>query len=97
MERHLVHVETDLEPPTYVKSHPVTNLNALTNVGLIPEDTKSSQASFDFLDNVNILDASWPEAPGSSLDQSQVQALKRMLTKNIAIVQGPPGMCYMML
>ncbi|KAL1310531.1 hypothetical protein AAFC00_000814 [Neodothiora populina] len=40
---------------------------------------------------VNLM-SDWPkEHPPRSLDQSQMEALKQMLTKEMALVQGPPG------
>jgi helicase required for RNAi-mediated heterochromatin assembly 1 len=40
--------------------------------------------------NVNVVDQ-WPTVYTSELDESQVQALRRLLTKQLAILQGPPG------
>lgn len=91
MEEHLVNVDINIEPPAYLKAHPLTNLNALADTGSFPEAGNSKCASFD-LENVDILSSDWPDISTSSLDRSQMQALKRMLTKKIAIVQGPPGM-----
>ena len=39
---------------------------------------------------VNVLE-DWPEHMESNLDSSQTDALRRILTKRLAIVQGPPG------
>ena len=39
---------------------------------------------------INVLDQ-WPDISGSNLDDSQLTALRRILTKRVAIVQGPPG------
>lgn len=39
---------------------------------------------------MNILDE-WPAGLSSDLDTSQMDALKRILAKRLAIVQGPPG------
>lgn len=41
-------------------------------------------------ENVDILNG-WPSQPASDLDASQLAALRRILTKRLAIVQGPPG------
>lgn len=41
-------------------------------------------------ENVDVL-KSWPAQPPSDLDASQLAALRRILTKQLAIVQGPPG------
>ena len=43
----------------------------------------------DFV-NVNVLD-DWPRTNPSVLDASQFEALRRILTKRLAIIQGPPG------
>ena len=40
--------------------------------------------------NVNILEE-WPATLSSDLDSSQMDALRRILAKRLAIVQGPPG------
>ena len=41
-------------------------------------------------ENVDIIHR-WPTQPKSDLDASQLEALRRILTKRLAIVQGPPG------
>jgi helicase required for RNAi-mediated heterochromatin assembly 1 len=41
-------------------------------------------------ENVNVIQ-DWPENPNTELDKSQLRALRRILTKRLAIVQGPPG------
>lgn len=41
--------------------------------------------------HVDILDGQWPDDPTSDLDASQVAALRRILRKELAVVQGPPG------
>jgi helicase required for RNAi-mediated heterochromatin assembly 1 len=44
----------------------------------------------DSLDNVDIL-GQWPKVSGTKLDESQLTALRRIMTKKLAVVQGPPG------
>ncbi|KAL8785976.1 MAG: hypothetical protein Q9213_003052 [Squamulea squamosa] len=41
--------------------------------------------------HVDILNGSWPNDATSDLDASQLEALRRILTKELAIIQGPPG------
>lgn len=41
-------------------------------------------------ENVDILE-DWPARPATELDRSQLSALRRILTKRLAIIQGPPG------
>ncbi|KAH8712271.1 P-loop containing nucleoside triphosphate hydrolase protein [Phaeosphaeriaceae sp. PMI808] len=79
LSEHLVSVQKEVEPPSYVRDNPYMNLSSLVSM----EDS----ASFE---NVNILEE-WPASSSLSLDASQSKALKRMLTSKIAIVQGPPG------
>ncbi|XP_013381835.1 NFX1-type zinc finger-containing protein 1-like [Lingula anatina] len=38
-----------------------------------------------------LITSSWPSAEVFHLDESQMQALKTVLTKEIAVIQGPPG------
>ena len=47
-------------------------------------------AAGDEVLNVNVLEK-WPAELPSALDTSQMDALRRILTKRLAIVQGPPG------
>ena len=42
------------------------------------------------LENVDIL-SQWPKVSGTTLDESQMTAVRRIMTKKLAIVQGPPG------
>lgn len=66
-------MDRQIEPPDYVKEQPVRDLRqAFLEVG---GDTLK----------VNILDQ-WPDLP-STLDTSQLQALKRAMTKSLAIIQ----------
>lgn len=41
--------------------------------------------------HVDILNEEWPNDATSDLDASQLDALRRILTKELAIIQGPPG------
>ncbi|KAE9974000.1 hypothetical protein BLS_003320 [Venturia inaequalis] len=46
-----------------------------------------SEPQFDNVDIIN----DWPKNANASLDKSQESALRRIMTKGVAIVQGPPG------
>ena len=90
MEDYLVNLKTDVGIPNYRSESPTMNLNALVYGDQVQ------------LDNVNILQQ-WPHFQekgeplkdsthvSTELDTSQIDALKRILTKRLAIVQGPPG------
>lgn len=79
LAKYLVQAEREVDPPAYIKHNPFMNLSSLV----------SMEESADF-ENVNVLE-SWPATSSHSLDKSQSKALKRMLTKELAVVQGPPG------
>jgi helicase required for RNAi-mediated heterochromatin assembly 1 len=80
LARHLSNLETDIQPPEYVKEDPVYDLSMIFDDA--PEKEK--------LREVNILE-DFPFDIKSSMDRSQKEALHRMLTSSVAIVQGPPG------
>ena len=65
-------------PPPYLAEQPFKDLSLL-----YPPDHK------DFL-NVDIIN-DWPRDSPPVLDASQFEALRRILTKQLAIIQGPPG------
>ncbi|KAI9828223.1 MAG: hypothetical protein M1819_004583 [Sarea resinae] len=83
LSEHLVHLQKDVHAPSYVESNPFTDLSTAFNT------TGNCTASFE---NVNIL-SEWPTSPPPELrlDDSQQAAMRRILTKKLAIVQGPPG------
>ena len=77
MAEHIVALDNNIRAPNYVEEHPLNDLSSALH---------NENESF----GVNILDE-WPELPESKLDQSQLTALRRILTKRLAIIQGPPG------
>ncbi|KAH9869545.1 hypothetical protein IAQ61_006752 [Plenodomus lingam] len=79
LSKYLVSVEKEVDAPAYVRYNPYMNLSSLVSL----------EESADF-ENVNVLET-WPSGSSHSLDKSQGKALKRMLTKELALVQGPPG------
>ncbi|MCJ1286113.1 hypothetical protein MMC26_005456 [Xylographa opegraphella] len=74
---HIVDLERQISAPDYIQEQPVLDVSAI-----ISEPNK-------YMD-INVLDQ-WPDISGSNLDDSQLTALRRILTKRVAIVQGPPG------
>jgi len=71
-------MKRDIEPPKHAQDQPLMDLSKLFSAD--GQDVR----------NVNILE-NWPSNLPSELDASQVEALRRILTKRLAIVQGPPG------
>ena len=78
LAEHLVKIEKDIQSPAYTENQPCMDLSH----ALALEET-------DYC-NIDVL-SDWPEHHGTGLDQSQSEALRRILTKRLAIVQGPPG------
>ena len=78
MSEHIVDIQRDIRSPRYVEQQTLKNLSSLFPT--------AGEEAF----NVNILEE-WPAALPSDLDPFQMDALKRILAKRLAIVQGPPG------
>ena len=78
MAEYIVDLDDNVQPPPYLINQPFKDLAHVFKAGYL-----------DFR-NVDILEE-WPEDASSDLDSSQIEALQRMLTKQLAIVQGPPG------
>ncbi|KAF2438516.1 P-loop containing nucleoside triphosphate hydrolase protein [Karstenula rhodostoma CBS 690.94] len=79
LSEHLVEAERVVKPPDYVRLNPHTDLSPLVSLN-----------EADQFQDVDILQE-WPTGDNLTLDSSQSKALKRIMTKKLAIVQGPPG------
>ena len=77
MAEHIVNLEADVSAPGYIAEQPRLDVSAI-------------MSDPDKYIDINVLDQ-WPEISGSNLDESQLSALRRIITKRVAIVQGPPG------
>lgn len=84
LSEHIVDIKRDVEPPEYVSKQVIKDLSKLFPAG--ERDVR----------DVNILN-DWPSDLASELDASQMDALRRMLAKRLAIVQGPPVRLYAVL
>ncbi|CAL8578209.1 hypothetical protein XPA_004006 [Xanthoria parietina] len=76
---YIVNVEQDVRPPHYVEQQPFKDMSSVFQ-----------SASRNYT-HVDILSGDWPTDATSNLDASQLDALRRILTKQLAIIQGPPG------
>lgn len=79
LANYIVGVERNIRPPWYLQKQPMKDLSVLY------PGTGSKYS------HVDILDGQWPDDPTMDLDASQVAALRRILRKELAVVQGPPG------
>ena len=78
LSEHIIDVEREVLPPVSVQARPHKNISCLFSDG--GRDVS----------NVDIL-THWPSDLPSQLDASQMEALRRIIAKRLAIVQGPPG------
>lgn len=80
LAKHLSDLDPNVDAPEFVKEDPVYDLS------IVFQDAAEKEQ----LKEVNILE-DFPFDIKSSMDQSQKEALHRILTSSLAIVQGPPG------
>lgn len=80
--RYIVDCNPDVHPPEYIMQF--RSDYDLSNIA--KNDHKNKVKPFDPLN-----ETAWPSEEQLGLDESQLKALKLALTKELAIVQGPPG------
>jgi len=73
-------LENDLPAPDYIQNDPWFDLSGLS------KNTENDP----MFTRCNVLEE-WPPVSKEDMDAYQLNALKRMITKRLAIVQGPPG------
>ncbi|KAL8901018.1 MAG: hypothetical protein Q9207_005411 [Kuettlingeria erythrocarpa] len=79
LAEHIVGVKREISAPWYLERQPFKDLSPVSS---------SKDERYRHIDIVN---GQWPDASKTQLDASQLAALRRILTKELAIVQGPPG------
>ena len=90
---HLVSLENEIEAPHFLQNNPVMDLSSL-----IDSESELERAAAlcgapreeDLLCNVDVL-SEWPDITYSTLDHSQLRACQDIVSKRLAIIQGPPG------
>ncbi|KAK6436820.1 hypothetical protein LTR95_006991 [Oleoguttula sp. CCFEE 5521] len=79
LAEHLVAATPEVSTTAYINRQPVLDLTSVF--------VNDSHVSYEKTDVLH----QWPVQPQCDLDASQIMALRRTLTKKLAIVQGPPG------
>lgn len=75
----MVNVKSHVEAPAYLIERPRLDMTSVF--------VNNKHETYEEIDVLR----TWPNQPQSNLDASQLDALRRILTKRLAIVQGPPG------
>lgn len=81
LEKYIVNVDKIISPPSYLSEDSCYIIsNGLPNTD--PEAKVSP---------VDMLSARWPPREDFNLDESQYEAFRAALTKQMVVIQGPPG------
>lgn len=72
---------TDVQPPAYLQRRDTYDLQCIADPAC-----KKRLLPFHSLD-----EEAWPKMEALGLDESQIKAFQLALTKELAIIQGPPG------
>lgn len=82
LKRYIVDVNNDILPPSYLSENSVYQISN----GLPDTDAEAKISSVKVLNQQQ-----WPPREEFQLDESQYEAFRAALTKQLAIIQGPPG------
>lgn len=80
LERYIVDLNMDILPPSYLSESAVYRIPN----GLAGEDAKILSVQI-------LVGQEWPPGTDFNLDESQFEAFRAALTKQMVIIQGPPG------
>lgn len=79
--RYIVECSTDVNPPAYLQTTDLYDLSSVAE----PESKKEMQPFH------SLKAETWPHMEQLGLDESQMKAFQLAITKELAIIQGPPG------
>lgn len=82
LEKYIVNVDKDISPPSYL-----TNESVYTISNGIPESDPASKMHVVKMVNEH----EWPPREDLNLDEAQYDAFRAALTKQMVVIQGPPG------
>ena len=85
LEKYIVNVDKDILPPSYLTSICNDSIYSISN-GLPHTDPEAKVSRVDILDKQQ-----WPPHEDFNLDESQYEAFRAALTKQMVVIQGPPG------
>jgi helicase required for RNAi-mediated heterochromatin assembly 1 len=95
LSKHLVELDNDIGAPDWLEEQRLLDLTSLIHpesdidpVTLRPKPIPTEEEAV--LYNADVLQG-FPSIPSSGMDESQMSACERMVTKKVSIVQGPPG------
>lgn len=82
LAKYIVDVDKDISPPSYLHN---ASEYIISN-GLLDSDPDVKWSLVDMMS-----DQQWPPREDFKLDESQFEAFRAALTKQIVVIQGPPG------
>lgn len=82
LEKYIVDVNKDISPPSYLTENSVYMISN----GLLENDPEFKISPVEMLS-----DRPWPPREDFKLDESQYEAFRAALTKQMVVIQGPPG------
>lgn len=85
LERYIVDLNKEILPPPYISEERVYDIS----VDLAGAESEKIP--------VQILGKEWPSCADLNMDESQYEAFQAALTKQMVVIQGPPGMYYSLI
>lgn len=82
LEKYIVNVDKDILPPSYLSP---ASVYVISN-GLPETDPEAKMSLVEPMSNQE-----WPPRADFNLDESQYDAFRAALTKQMVVIQGPPG------
>lgn len=86
LSKYIVDVNKDISPPSYLANGTVYEISN----GLPESDPEAETFSVDVLNKDE-----WPPREEFHLDESQYEAFRAALTKQMVVIQGPPGIAFL--
>lgn len=95
LEKYIVDVDKNITPPSYLTDDTFYEIsNGLTSTDPDIDVNSDSDTGIDPKTKmlpVNVLSQQWPPPEDLQFDESQYEAFRAALTKQMVVIQGPPG------